>query len=512
MKKILSIIFIVTLSSCSKGFLDRHSLVDLAQNSFWQTEKDAYLGINGVYDVLQDRVLYSGNLNGTAGFTQYDGFGDNAYNNYKFEGPGNFMVANINPSDGMFSQLWVSLYKGVARANVAIENIPKIPASGITDASRKVLLGQALFLRSLFYMSLAMYFQDVPLITKVQTLNDAFVPKNTYQEVSAQVMADLTQAITLLPNSYPTAQYGYATKGAALGLLARFHLYNKNFQGVLDATTPLLTMGYGLHPNYSQLFTEAGEFSNEIVFPVRFNQDVSNNGELFSGTFAAAPKVDQQPMKNLVNDYYCKDGKPITSSPLYNAANPKANRDPRLSASVYFKNDTFLLDVAKVFTGNTATGYGQRKYIRNNNSSASGVAVFSPGGQDYYLIRYADILLMRAEAMVELNQLSTVYPLVNQVRARVGMPSVESVEGAGLTQTALRNVVRHERRIELAFEGLRYYDLKRWGEVSNAYQRAIADNVAGYTPVYQAGKAEVFPIPQSELNVNSSLTQITAWQ
>src|SRR5690606_12661936 len=137
--------------------------------------------------------------------------------------------------------------------------------------------------------------------------------KNTYQEVSDQIIADLTEAIAKLPASYPASQYGYATKGAALGLLARFHLYNKNYQGVVNATTTLMTMGYGLHNNYAQLFTEQGELSNEIVFSVRFFQDaLSNNTELFSATFFQAPKVDQQPMKNLVADYYCTDGKPIT--------------------------------------------------------------------------------------------------------------------------------------------------------------------------------------------------------
>lgn len=284
---------------------------------------------------------------------------------------------------------------------------------------------------------------------------------------------------------------------------------------MLDATTTLLTLGYSLNPSYTQLFTEAGENSKEVVFSVRFFQDggVSSNGEMFSATFNALPKVDQQPMPNLVKDYYCTDGKPITTSPLYNAATPKNNRDPRLAASVYFKNDIFLTDIAKVFTGNTATTYGLKKYLRTLNTSATGVGVFNPGGQDFYILRYADILLMRAEAMVELNQLSGVYALVNQVRARVSMPTVESVEGAGLSQSALRTIVRHERRVELAMEGLRFFDLKRWGTVQLAFQAALADNIAGYTGiVYRGGKSEIFPIPQSELDANTNLKQNPIWQ
>jgi hypothetical protein len=511
MKNLFIIAVILLFTGCSKSFLDKHSLTQIADENFWKNEQDAFLGINGIYDVLQDRALYSGNLNGTAGFSLYDGIGDNAYNSFKFEGPGNFMEANITPSHGMFAGFWTSSYKGIFRANIALEKIPTIPASNITEEKRSMLMGQALFLRALFYSNLAIYFREVPLILESKTVDEKNVKKNTYPEVSAQVIKDLNDAIAKLPASYPASQYGYATKGAALGILARFHLYNKDYQGVVDATTTLMTLGYGLHNNYAQLFTEQGELSNEIVYAVRFFQDAaSNNSELFSATFLQAPKVDQQPMKNLVNDYYCTDGKPITTSPLYNAATPKVNRDPRLLASVYFRNDIFLVDLNRPFTGNTATGFGQKKYIRNS-ASATGISVFNPGGQDFYVIRYVDVLLMRAEALVELNQLPGVYPLVNQVRARVLMPTIETAEGTGLTQNQLRNIVMHERRVEMAFEGMRYYDLKRWGQLQAAYQRAVADNVAGYRPLFQTGKAGVFPIPESELNANSAIWQNPLW-
>jgi hypothetical protein len=520
MKKIFIILLTASLAGCSKDFTERASLTQIAKENFWKSEQDAQLAINGIYDAMQDRALYSGNLNATAGLTMFDCFGDNLYNNYKWEGPGDFMIGIITPSNGMFSSIWSSSYKGIARANAAIENIQNMSTTLISQDKKNALFGQALFLRALYYFNLAVYFQDVPLITKVQTIEEAYVPKNTYQEVNAQVIADLTEAIDKLPASYPATQYGYATKGAALGLLARVHLYNKNYQGVVDATTTLLTLGYSLNPSYAQLFTEQGELSKEILFSVRFNQDVSNNNELFSGTFLGNPAVDKLPMPNLVKDYYCTDGKPITSSPLYDPAQPtgtashpqKKNRDPRLLASVYFKNDTFLIDTKARFGGNVPTTFGQKKYIRNTSVSANGIAAFNPGGQDFIVIRYADILLMRAEALVELNQLTEVYSLVNQVRQRVSMPTVQAVEGASLTQAALRDIVRHERRVELAFEGLRYFDLKRWGDVQNAFNRAKADNVTGYSPIYLTGKSEIFPIPLGELNVNSNLVQNPVWQ
>jgi hypothetical protein len=201
---------------------------------------------------------------------------------------------------------------------------------------------------------------------------------------------------------------------------------------------------------------------------------------------------------------------PITSSPLYNANNQKLNRDPRLAASIYFNRDTFLVDLNRVFTGNTATTYGQRKYVRNS-ASAEGIGVGSPGGQDFYVIRYADVLLMRAEALAELGRQAEAYPLVNQVRARVNMPRVENVEGANLSKDQMLEVIRHERRVELALEGLRFFDLKRWGKIQEAFQRADADPVGPYNPVYRGRRSEVFPIPQSEVDVNKQMVQNPVW-
>lgn len=511
MRKILILLAVTTLASCSKSFLNRGSLTQIGQDNFWKTENDALLGLNGVYDVLQDRVEYGGNLNGEMGFPMYDCIGDNCYNGYKWEGLGAFEEGTINPSSFQFNDLWSSLYRGVARANVAIQNINNMPSSAISDQDKQALVGQALFLRSLFYFNLAVYFQDVPLILKPQTLQEAYVPKNTFQEVMAQVVKDLNTAASTLPTSYPASQYGYATKGAALALLARADLYMQNWQGVLDATNQVMQLGYSLDPNYANLFTEKDENSPEIIFSVRFVQDATPNGETFSSTYPGVPKVDEQPMPNLVNSYYCTDGLPITQSPLYSSATPKANRDPRLSATVYFKGDVFLTDINKVFAGNTATGYGKRKYVVTSASS-TGIAVYAPGGQDFIVLRYADVLLMRAEAMVELNQLSGVYPLIDQIRARVHMPSIENVEGTGLSQDQLRTIVRHERRVELALEGLRFFDLKRWSMVQQSFQAASGDKVKGYSPNYQGPKSEIFPIPQSDLDANNNLVQNPAWQ
>lgn len=508
MRKILIAIIVITITSCSKDYLIKENPNELSDGSFWVTQKDAYFGVNALYNSLCTNALYAGGLNSLVGLPMFDCYGDNTYNQWQYEGAGYFMTGNIDPSYYSFSNLWTACYAGIGRANVAIKNITEMPTDVISDSIKSNLVGQARFLRALHYTNLAIYFQDVPLITKPQTLAESYVPKNTFQEVYTQIIEDLTYASNVLPVTYPASQLGYATKGAALGLMARMKLYNKDYQGVLDATSTLLTMGYTLNTNYGGLFTESGEASKEILFQVRFSTLANDNKASFSTTYGSQPKVDELPMPNLVNDYYCLNGRPIAGNPQYNAATPKVNRDPRLAATIYFKGDVFVTSSGTVFnTTPHATNYGKRKYIASSGS------VGSANGQDYYVVRYADVLLMRAEALVELNQLPEVYTLVDQVRQRptVLMPKISNAEGINLSQAALRDIVRHERRVELALEGLRFFDLKRWGLVQQAFQTAIADNIPGYAVVYRGLKSEVFPIPQSEIRANASLVQHPAW-
>lgn len=511
MKKILTLFFaLLILNGCSNDFLERSSLTQIAETNFWKSESDAYLALNAAYSSLQTRSLYGGSLNGWQGFTGFDCIGDNAYNQYEWEGPGIFMEGTLNPTNGPTQAVWDNSYTGIARVNAIIKNVNEISEDLIPTPNKNALLGQAYFLRALFYFNLAVYFEDVPLILAPQTLQEAFVPKNTYAEVTAQIVEDLKFASESLPVAHPANLYGYATKGAALSLLARVQLYNKVYEGtdgVLNLTEQVLALGYSLHPDYATLFTPTNEKSPEIIFSVRFLRGAdTSNGEIFSGTYAGTPKVDVRPMANLANDYYCTDGLPITSSPLYNPNNKKLNRDPRATGTIYFNGDQYLDNPVRVFnSGGSPTGFGQRKYIRRG-PDADGNGISADGSQDFYVIRYADVLLMRAEAMAETNDATGAIALVNQVRARVNMPPVSALE------TNIIQVVRHERRVELALEGLRFMDLKRWGQVEQAVQRATSDAVGPYNPQYLGKRSEVFPIPQVEIDVNTNLVQHPAWQ
>jgi len=513
LKIILSFLLITTFG-CSDDFLDRPSLSQIAEDNFWQSEEDAFLALNGLYSNLQSSSLYGGSLNGWQGFPGFDNLGDNAFNQFKWEGPGIFMEGSLTPDAGPIRAIWTDSYQGIFLANSIIEQVDLISTDLIDQETKNELLAQAQFIRALHYFNLLVYWEEVPLITEVQSVDEAFVAKSSSEEIYNQIVNDLSFASENLPESFPSEQFGFATKGAALSLFARVQLYHQVYEGdngVINLTNQVMGLGYSLHPNYANLFTPENENSQEIIFSVRFfREQGTNNAETFSATFAGTPKVDQRPMPNLVNDYYATDGLPIDQSPLFDPENESANRDPRATATIYFDGDLFLTDINRFFTGNSPTNYAMRKYIRREETNSQGVRSFQPGSQDFYVIRYADVLLMRAEALAETGDAAGAIELVNQVRNRVGMPNVENVEGmVGADQMV--EIVRHERRVELALEGLRFMDLKRWNEVENAFTRAVQDPVGPYNPQYLGERSEAFPIPQNEIDVNPELTQNPAW-
>jgi hypothetical protein len=523
MKKIFILILsVIFFTGCKKDFLDRSSLTQLAEDNFWLNANDAQLGINGIYDVLQDRVMYSGGLNngGITGLPCYDGFTDNAFNGYRFEGPGNYVEGNVTPATFIFRDLWASSYRGIVRSNQAIFNIQKMESSKITDATKSFLIAQAHFLRALFYFNLTVYYGEVPLITAPQKLAEASVPKNTQQEILNQVISDLEFAASVLPVTIPAEQLGYATKGAAFGLLARVQLFNKKYVEAAAAAKAVIDLNrYDLSTPFTTIFTEAGENTKEIVFSVRFQEAAGfNTGETFAATFSGQPRVNNQPMPNLVKDYYSTSGLPVNIPATAPSATQKLNRDPRLTATIWFHGDIFVFSaqgVGVAFTATSAsnlTRYGQKKYVHTRFSTL-GTNPAGAQSQDFYVLRYADILLMRAEALIASDPTNPeIYTLINQVRARVSMPTIQAVEGSNLNQIQLTDILRHERRVELAFEGLRFFDLIRWGGVSDAYTRMKNDAIVSYNPNFRGLMSQTFPIPLNELDANKKLTQSDPWK
>jgi len=502
MKSYTYILFVLlSLTACSDSFLDKTDPGQITDDKYWTSEKDVLYATYGIYDVLQRNAMYGGGPY-NPGFRDHDCLSDNSLNFWDWNGLGLLAEGTINKDHWFLLDYWSDNYAGIARANNVIENVPAM--SVLDEAVKNSYLAEARFLRALFYFNLVNTFGDVPLLLEPITVNESHVPKSSKEEITHEIIEDLLFAA----QNTNVDDFGRADKGAVLGLLTRVYLYNKQYELAATTASEVMGMGYDLYPDYPSLFTEANEQSNEIVFSVLFQSLSEGEGEKFSGTWAKSPQTHHQPLPNLINDYYCIDGLPIGQSPLYDASDEIANRDLRLNASILFPGQIWIEGGKPLASNIPKTGYMMKKYIRNT------ILFNTDGPQDFYLIRYADILLMRAEALIETNNLTQeVYDLINAVRQRAGMPKIEDVEGSGLSQEALRNILRHERRVEFALEGLHYYDLKRWGTLKEAMERAANDEISvTYKPVFEGEKSYYWPIPQAEVDANRELDQNPLWK
>ena len=524
MRKIITILVLSLLFGCSQEFIETNPKGALASGNFWQTAADANLGLTGCYDALQDNFLYALRNMNQGSLRDRENFTDNAMNGFLYQRYNNIKDGTLNPSDEVpIGRPWGALYKVIGRTNQVIANVPQI--EDISDQEKNMILAQAKAIRALAYWNLIYAWDDVPLITTLLGPNELEVPKNSAMEIYNQIVTDLEEAGAVLPEVWTGNNYGKVTSGAVYSLLARIYLYAYGYldvtnaaQKAADASEKVINSGvYSLFPNYAELFTPVNEDASEIIWSVRFTAEIGgNNEEGFSHSMDTQPQAITQPLPNLVDSFYAIDGLPISESPLYNAEQYWLNRDPRWDATLVYPGEKWL-DNKPAFNligGLKRTGYAIDKYIISDNGGVDQ----GNGGQDWYIVRYADVLLMRAEALIETGSISgEVYTLIDMVRQRAGMPTIEEVEGTALSSSELTEILRHERRVELAFENTRFYDLKRWGIMEEAYQRSANDKKpGGESPIltgvmYQGERSIILPIPQNEIDINKALLQHPAW-
>lgn len=518
MKKILIIfITIVALSSCSKDFLKEVNPNSLAEDNYWATSADVDRALIGCYSALQTNNLYNASSDyTTGGVIRLDILTDDSYAGYNYINGASIARGDHSAQDAYVSGLWTGCYRLIFRANDFLANVDKV--TEVTATAKTTMKAEVRFLRALAYQILAMSYRDAPLIKAKQTLLESFVPKNTNAEINSFIESELVEISsgTVLPL---TAQIGQVDKGAALSLLARQYLYTKKYTEAAATAKQVIDLAkYDLNTSYATLFKLGGEGSKEIIFRVAYLGPATGVESRFAGYFSPSPPVGYVALPNLANDYYFKDGKPKGTSIFWpstfntTANNELLNRDPRFDATIVSSKSTFR--GAAVTTLNLApTGYRVRKFTEETSTTS-----FS-SGQDFYVIRYPEVLLTRAEALVESGTYTEaeVVALVNQVRTRATMPTVQTVEGTGLNKAQLINIIRHERRVETAFEGLRFFDLKRWGiyEQESVTKYTNVDKVA--FPLLENRlliglKHELFPIPQRELDVNIALKQHDEWK
>lgn len=513
MKKIYSILFIVTIliSGCSEDFLELTSKSELANATFWSSSADAEMAIVSCYNALQSTSLYN-NSKASGAVQQWDYMCDNGFCRWQWMNGAKIERGEHATTNGLLNGLWSESYKAIVRCNWVIENIQEMSADLIEPDYAKQVIAEAKFIRALSYNLLSMTFEDVPLITSLQTVSESEVPKNPKSEIVNFIITDLEGCVEDLPGKGAT-EWGRATKGAGYALLARINLYNENWTDAATWAQKVLDIDYSLFPDFHGLFQAENEQNNEVIFPVPFIKGPEGSGASFAGYWSGQKVMTyQEVLSGLANDYYCIDGIPTSESPLFNPDKPLENRDPRYDATIV--GPGAIYNGVVVNLGKTWTNYAQRKYteeiLGENHFDAD---------EDFYVFRLGEVILMKAEALAESGAPSQeIFALINQLRDRpsVMMPHVDQVEVDNYYGGSIVEMVRHERRIETAFEGLRYLDVKRWGiQKERNVDYYMEHEKAALTKLpsrYWDPKFVVWPLPQAEVDLNSQLDQNTLWQ
>lgn len=531
-KFILNILAILLLfSACKKDFLDRSPLDAYTNDNLWTSANDANTALVGVYNnwITADFVVGS------------DCATDNGFDQYPWEGLLVYGNGSVNPSlVGPLSYPTTKAYNlydytTIVKCNFFLANIGKTPM----DATQKAnMIAQVRFIRAYKYSVMSQLYGDVPLITTVLTADESLAsvraPKADVVKFIISELAAAAPDLSVASNSGD----GHVTKGAALALKARIELYNGNYADCITDCQAVMQMGYILYPNYTDLFRVKAQNNNsEIIISAQFVQSTySNNmpGKMASNSSGGYSSFI--PVQGLVDAYEMANGKPITDPASgFDAANPYANRDPRLAATIIYPGESFTQINGNAtyydpFTTTSADYYASRNntsptayLVKKYTSNLTDFSQLFNAGLNIPLIRYSEVLLTDAEAKIELGKIDgSVYDDINAVRLRAGMPAVD--KSVYSNQTTLRALVRNERRVELAFEGLRFFDIQRWkigsqvmsGPIYGAKMGTINPTNGKYTVTGAplsietrvfADKNYLWPIPQTEIDLNKNIKQ-----
>lgn len=521
MKKIIYSLLILSIlfsTGCSDDYLNTISPNNVSNETFWKTEKDVKLALVGCYSILQRRNLYNSTGTGASGFPGLDFATDDGYMTWEYKPGGALARGDYTPNDAMISGVWNDSYAGISRCNRLLDNIDAVAETELAAGNKSRYMAEAKFLRALLYNNMAILYRDLPLIKNSLELSESSVPKSPNSEIVEFIVSDLEGSVENLPlpKDLPASEWGRATRGAGYALLAHIYLNNKNYGKAADYSKKVLDLNhYSLFPDYTKLFTPTNEQCSEIIFSACYKRGLSGYGSGFGWFVNPRVPDNHHPLKNLGNEFYLRDGLPLTSSPLYNPTLEFENRDPRFNTTLISKGSLWQgKPVANAQL--ILTGYALRKWVEENTSNIT--LSQEDSDQDFYIFRLAHVILDRAEALVQAGAYNEteVTGLIDRLRERALMPKVATVEGTGLTKEQLMDLIQHERRVETAFEGRRYFDLKRWGKLKERSdwftENEWAINPALQKRTFIEPKHNAWPIPQSEIDVNENLEQHAEWQ
>lgn len=483
MKKIYLIGFLtVALSGCNEDFLEVAPSNSINSENFFQTESDALAALNGAYQVLQwpnNYNLRMWALDIVAGNAVVGaGGGDDGLETKQLA---SFLIQPDNPG---VEDLWRGIWPGVARANLVLEKVSEMP---IDQNIKNRILAEARFLRALYYFNGARVFGGLPIIKSTDT--DLLVERASLESTYQFIIDDLMAVKDVLPPGYNGEagnEAGRATQGAALALLTKVYLTLGDHALAETTGKEVTTLGYDLNPDYSQNFDPENENDQESVFEVQF------------GAGAGFGAFDKPHQGSWVTEFTNPRGSGLSAwggfgwgHVTQEFVDSYEDADLRLQYTVWRNGDAY--NGFNYDPSFSTTGYNIKKWVQGSNPS-TGV----DSDLNFPVIRYADVLLMIAEAINEQGRPADAAPYVEEVRNRAGLFD----DLSGLTQAEMRDAILHERRIEFAFEGQWWFDVMRAGpEYAEDYFNSIGkDN-------FDKTKHVLFPIPLTDMDLNPNLEQ-----
>ncbi len=503
---------IVTLSmifvSCS-DFLDRYPLDAPTSDTFWTSVENARLWINNLYRGLPTYEDF-----------YFESMSDNAYTNVgtEYGNVNQVSSGSFQSNTGTIGNYWN--YSYIRQCLEFLEKVEQIP--NITQKEIDEMSAEAKFILAFKYYQLITLFRDVPLVKKTMAISESDIPKSSKNDVLDYILENLDFAIDNLKDVWSANETGRATKGAALALKSRVLLYNEQWADAASAAKQIIdSKSYQLHPKFGEVFLKS--FNNktkEVILARQYAKDVAVHGlninyshQLIGGYGSAMP------LPSLVNDFECSDGFPIGESDLYDETDPFKNRDPRFYETFIYPYQTFagvLYDPFKEGSSiqdQAKTYMYYRKYLNDMQNGETSTYV------NWIIFRFADVLLMYTEAKnEESGPDNSVYEALDSIRVRAGMPRVDRTRYSN--KETLRELIRNERRVELAAEGLRYFDIIRWRIAETTQNIELRSmEVPGMLPVKIIGKRVfdktkhyVWPIPQSAIDDAKNLKQHDEWK
>jgi starch-binding outer membrane protein, SusD/RagB family len=465
MKKIIGIaLTLFIMVSCSKDFIDLNPVSSVNVDVLYKTDKDFKDALTAIYNTYQSQ------------YQTFYIFGDIRADDaqqeiYKTNSQSYSDAFVTTSSDGLMNSTWQNYYRIIYRANMILLKIDAVDAAVVGNKDRYI--AEAKFLRALAYFDLVRTFGDVPLVTKPLSIEEGYlaVREKVATIYNNLIIPDLLAAEAVLPLSYAAADFGRPTKGAARSILGRVYMTVGDFQKAEAKLMEVTSMSYALLPNFNNLFTYTNERHSEYIFDIEYEEGMGE-GSSFSNRFL--------PNSSSMAKFYGVVGNgDEQNSPTDILINLYQPGDLRKDITVGFKGGYYGAGGAWItLPANTSQTYTMKYLIPEPAASDSKA--------NWKVIRYADVLLMLAEALNENGKTGEAIPYLNQIRTRAGVETYPLT----LSQAETRDAIALERRLELSFEGVRWFDLLRTGK---ALETMAFRGMQPYMTV--------FPLPLSQVQL-----------